>query len=134
MNLSKLFKKTKIDIVRFNLIFVFIFLNIWDVIISRQLFNAMVLGVVMLAPVTILWTIKSFKASMLATMYAIFLSSVLSVFFVEGFEPGTGWFIKISFWLPYLAVSIINAFWGLRIYSRYKSKLKRSFNESTGMV
>lgn len=134
MNLSKLFKKTKIDIVRFNLIFVFIFLNIWDIIISRQLFNAMVLGVVMLAPVTILWTIKSFKASMLATLYAIFLSAVLSVFFVEGFEPGTGWFIKISFWLPYLAVSAINAFWGLRIYSKYKSKLKRSFNESAGVV
>lgn len=134
MKIGKLFKKLKLDIVRINLIFVFVFLNIWDVIISRQLFNAMVLGIVMLAPVTILWSIKSFKASMLATMYAIFLSSVLTVFFVEGYEPGTGWFIKMSFWLPYLAVMVINAFWGLRIYSKYKSKLKRSFNASTGVV
>ncbi len=134
MKFSKFVKRSNLDIVRFNLVFVFIFLNIWDVIISRQLFNAMVLGIVMMAPTTILWTVKSFKASMLATLYSIFLSSVLTVFFVEGYEAGTGWFIKISFWLPYLAVSMINAFWGLRIYSKYKAKLKRSFNESAGVV
>lgn len=124
MKLSKLFKKNNLNIVKFNLFFVFVFLNIWDYIISRQLFNAMVLGIVMFAPVIFLWSIKSFKTSMLATLYSIFLSSVLSVFFVEGYEAGAGWFVKISFWLPYLLAAVINAVWGLRIYAKYKTRLK----------
>lgn len=124
MKISKFFKKNRLNIFKFNLIFVFVFLNIWDFIISRQLFNAMVLGIVMLGPVTFLWTIRSFKASMLATLYSIFLSSVLTVFFVEGYEPGVSWFLKMSFWLPYLVIAIINAFWGLKIYSKYRTKLK----------
>lgn len=120
----KFFGKIGSNIVKFNLVFVFVFLNVWDFIISRQLFNAMVLGVVMFGPVTILWAIKTFKASMLATLYSIFLSSMLAVFFVEGYEPGASWFLKMSFWLPYLIVAVINAFWGLRIYSKYRTKLK----------
>lgn len=124
MNLGKFFKKARFSIFKFNLIFVFVFLNIWDFIISRQLFNAMVLGVVMFGPVTFLWSVKSFKAYMLATLYSIFLSSMLAVFFVEGYEPGASWFLKMSFWLPYLVIAIVNAFWGLRIYSKHKAKLK----------
>lgn len=125
MKLGDFFKKKKESILRFNLIFIFIFLNIWDYAISRQLFNAMILGIVMFAPLTFLWSIKSFKISMLATLYAIFLSSTLAVFFVEGYEAGTGWILKISFWLPYLVVAIVNAFWGLQIYSKHKAKLAK---------
>lgn len=124
MMVRNFFKKNSLDIVKFNLIFVFVFLNIWDYIISGQLFNAMVLGLVMFGPVTFLWSVKSFKAYMLATLYSIFLSSVLTVFFVEGYEPGASWFLKMSFWLPYLVIAIVNAFWGLRIYSKYRTKLK----------
>lgn len=124
MKISKLLKKNNLNIVKFNLIFVFIFLNVWDFIISRQLFNAMVLGVVMFGPVIFLWSIKSFKTSMLATLYSIFLSSVLTVFFVEGYEPGASWLIKTSFWMPYLFTSVINAIWGLSIYAKYKTRLK----------
>lgn len=125
MKLGRFLKKKKGSIFKFNLIFVFIFLNMWDFVISRQLFNAMVLGIVMFAPVTFLWAIRSFKASMLATLYAIFLSSTLAVFFIEGYEAGPGWILKISFWLPYLVVAIVNAFWGLKIYSKHKAKLAK---------
>lgn len=124
MKISELLKNNRLNIVKFNLIFVFVFLNIWDFIISRQLFNAMVLGVVMFGPVIFLWSVKSFKVSMLATLYSISLSSILTVFFVEGYEAGAGWFLKIIFWFPYLIVGFINAFWGLRIYSKHKTRLK----------
>lgn len=119
----KLFGKSRSNIVKFNLIFVFIFLNIWDFVISREFLNAMVLGIVMFGPVTVLWFVNSFKVSMLATLYSIFLTTVLSVFFIEGYQGGAGWFLKISFWSPYLVVAFVNAFWGLRIYSKHKIKI-----------
>ena len=125
MNPGKFFGKKAQSILKFNLVFIFIFLNVWDFLISRQLFNAMVLGIIMFAPLTFLWAVKSFKVSMLATFYAILLSSTLAVFFIEGYEAGSGWILKISFWLPYLLVAIVNAFWGLKIYSKHKAKLAR---------
>lgn len=109
-------------IVKFNLFFVLVFLNIWDFIISRELLNASVLGIIMFAPATILWLIDSFKAAMLGTLYSLFLAAVLAVFFVEGYQGGTGWLIKISFWLPYLVVAVVNAVIGLRIYGKHKRK------------
>lgn len=109
-------------IVKFNLLFVLVFLNIWDFVISREFLNASVLGIIMFTPATILWLIDSFKAAMLGTLYSLFLATVLAVFFVEGYYGGAGWFVKISFWLPYLAAAVVNAVWGLRIYGKHKRK------------
>lgn len=109
-------------IVKFNLLFVLVFLNIWDFIISREFFNASILGIIMFAPATILWFIDSFKAAMLATLFSLFLAAILAVFFVEGYYGGAGWLVKLSFWLPYLAVAVVNAIWGLRIYGKHKRK------------
>lgn len=116
------FWKSAPFIVKFNLLFVLVFLNIWDFMISREFLNASVLGIIMFAPATILWVIDSFKAAMLGTLYSLFLAAVLAVFFIEGYESEVGWFFKISFWLPYLAAAVVNAVWGLRIYGKYKRK------------
>lgn len=130
LKFPKILSRASSKVITFNIIFVLVFLNIWDFIVSRELINAMVLGIIMFAPVTIMWKLNSFKASMLATLYSIFLSFVLAVFFAEGYQGGTGWLLKLGFWLPYLVVAVVNALWGLRIYSKYKEKIEASLNES----
>src|SRR3990167_8200176 len=93
----KISGKFEKNLVKINLLFIIIFLNIWDFIISRELLNAMSLGILMFGPV--------------------------AVFVAEGFElSGVGTTLKSLFWLPYLLMTAVNGFWGLKIYSEYRER------------
>ena len=108
-----------------NLLFVLVFLNIWDYVISKELFNAMILGIIIFGIPMILWFWGSFRAVMLDTLVSILESVILVVFVMQSFELAgfsTG-VSKSLFWFPYLLLAIFNALWGLRIYSRNKEKI-----------
>lgn len=109
-----------------NLLFVLVFLNIWDFVTSRQIFNAMTLGIFLFGIPALLWFVGSFRAAMLNTLISIFEFTILLVFVLESFELGgamTG-ASKSLFWFPYLLLAAFNAFWGLRIYSKNRLKVR----------
>ena len=109
-----------------NLLFVLVFLNIWDYVTSKELFNAMVLGIFIFGIPMILWFWGSFRAVMLNTLVSILESVILVVFILQSFELAgfsTG-VSKSFFWFPYLLLAIFNALWGLRIYSKNKEKIE----------
>ena len=116
-------KLSKENLPKMNLLFIFVFLNIWDFVISREILNAMVLGIVMFSPAAFLWYIGTMRAIVLLTMISIFEFTVMLVFILQGFELG-GWdtTVKSIFWLPYLVMAGVNGFWGLAIYSEAKEK------------
>lgn len=112
-------------ILQINLLFVLVFLNIWDYVISKELFNAMILGLIIFGVPMILWFWGSFRAVMFNTLVSILESVVLVVFIMQSFELAgfsTG-VSKTLFWFPYLMLAIFNALWGLRIYSKNKEKI-----------
>lgn len=113
----------KPTILNLNLIFVFIFLNIWEFVLSREIFNGMILGIVIFGPVAFLWFLKRIRASMLVTFISIFEVTILAVFVIEGFEfGGAAATIKSLFWVPYLVMALVNTTYGLKIYGNYKAK------------
>lgn len=121
----KLLSKTH-WILQINLLFVLVFLNIWDYVTSKELFNAMVLGFFVFGVPMILWFWGSFRAVMLNTLVSILESVILVVFIMQSFELAgfsTG-VSKSLFWFPYLLLAIFNAVWGLRIYSKNKEKIE----------
>lgn len=106
-----------------NLLFVFIFLNVWDLAINKILFNGMALGAIMFLPVAFLWYVDRFRATVLVTLISIFEFMVMFVFVWEGFElSGVGYSTKSLFWVPFLLAAGINGFLGLNIYSKVKKK------------
>ena len=110
-----------------NLIFVLVFLNIWDYVTSREIINAMILGIFLFGIPMILWFFGTFKTVMLGTLISILEFVVLVIFILQSFELGgfeTG-ATKSLFWLPYLLLAAFNAFWGLRIYSKNQAKVER---------
>lgn len=116
-------KLSKENLPKINLFFIFIFLNIWDFVISREILNAMVLGLVMFAPAAFLWYVGTLRAIVLLTMISIFEFTVMLVFILQGFElGGLDTTIKSIFWLPYLLMAGVNGFWGLKIYSEVKER------------
>lgn len=126
MDLRPFFKfsgKFEKNLTKINLVFIFIFLNIWDFVLNRIFFNGMVLGILMFSPAVFLWYIGKFRAVVLLTILSIFEFVVMLVFVLEGFELGgsaTG--VKSLFWVPYLLMAAVNGFWGLKIYSEYREK------------
>lgn len=126
MQLPKLLKlsgKFEKDLFQINLLFIFIFINIWDYIVSRQLINGMVIGVLMFGPSALLWLIGTIRAIALLTLVSIFEFLVILVFVLEGLQlSGAGLTLKTIFWVPYLLVAGINGFWGLKIYSENREK------------
>lgn len=119
--LKSLFSKQKI--LKTNLLFVFVFLNIWEFIISRELFNGMILGILMFGPVAFLWFMNTLRASMLATFLSIFEVTVLAVFVIEGFEfGGAAATVKSIYWVPYLGMAVVNMIVGLKIYADFKER------------
>ena len=118
------------NLFKLNLIFVFIFLNIWDFAVNRDFFNGMILGILMFSPAVFLWLIGTVRAAALITLISTLEFLVLAVFLFQGLElSGFGGFLESSFWLPYLIVAGINGFFGLMIYSEYreqKEKQKRA--------
>ena len=117
----KFSKEVKINYVKVNLLFIFVFLNIWDFVVNRVFFNGMVLGVLMFGPTAFLWLIGTLRAIALIILVSIFEFMVMLIFIAEGFElGGVGSTLKSIFWLPYLILAGLNSFWGLKIYSEKK--------------
>lgn len=115
--------KASRNILKFNLIFIFIFLNIWDFAISREFINGMVFGLVMFGPVALLWLISTTKAIALLTLISLFEFTLLAVILVEGFELAHAITSKSLFWAPYFLMASINGFWGLKIYSEHRDRI-----------
>ena len=123
ISLLKWSKEREQNYVKVNLLFIFIFLNIWDFVVNRAIFNGMVLGVLMFGPAIFLWIVGTVRAAALITLISIFEFVVMAVFIAEGFElGGIGSTLKSIFWLPYLVMAGFNSFWGLKIYSKYRER------------
>ncbi len=106
-----------------NIVFVFVFLNIWDFTINKTLFNGMALGAVLFLPIAFLWYLDRFRATVLLTLVSIFEFMVMFVFVWEGFElSGATYSTKSLFWVPFLLVAGVNGFLGLNIYAKVKKK------------
>lgn len=111
------------NLAKINLIFIFVFLNIWDFLVSREFFNGMVLGLLMFGPAAFLWFVATVRAAAMVTLISLFEFVVMLVFVLEGFElSGTEATLKSLFWLPYLLMAGVNGFWGLKIYSQWREK------------
>ena len=114
------------NLFKLNLIFVFIFLNIWDFLVNRDFFNGMILGILMFSPVIFLWLIGTVRAAALITLISTLEFLVLAVFLFQGMElSGFKSFLETSFWLPFLIVAGINGFCGLKIYSEYREQKEK---------
>ena len=110
-------------LVQLNLLFIFVFLVIWDFANNKQFLNAMTFGAVIFGPMAFLWFVGTFRAVALIVLISIFQFMVLLVFIAERFElSGLDSTLKSVFWLPYLLMAGINGFWGLKIYSEIKDK------------
>ena len=116
----KVGKKVEKRLFFLNLLFIFVFLNIWDFAVNQAFFNGMIIGVVMFAPVVFLWFLSRFRATVLLTLLSIFEFVVMLVFVLEGFELGGSLSVKSVFWLPFLILSGVNMVVGLNIYSKIK--------------
>ena len=123
ISLLKWSKEREQNYVKVNLLFIFIFLNIWDFAVNKTFFNGMVLGVLMFIPAIFLWIVGTVRAAALITLISIFEFVVMAIFIAEGFElGGIGSTLKSIFWLPYLVMAGFNSFWGLKIYSKYRER------------
>lgn len=119
------------NLLKLNLLFVFIFLNIWDYAVNRDFFNGMILGILMFLPATFLWFIGTVRAAALITLISTLEFLVLAVFLLQGLElAGFRSFFESSFWLPYLIMAGINGFFGLRIYSEYREQKEKQKHAS----
>ena len=117
---------------KINLIFIFILLNVWDFIVSRELFNAMAIGAVAFLPVALLWFVGGFRATVLATLISIIEFVMLAIFVIQGFEvSGFATTLKSAFWLPYLLMAVLNTYWGLMVYQK---RIHRSVSEMSSEV
>lgn len=106
-----------------NLLFIFVFLVVWDFLNNKQFLNAMTIGAMLFGPSAFLWFAGTFRAIALIVLVSIFEFMVMLVFIAEGFElAGFDSTLKSIFWTPYLVMAGINSFWGLKIYSKMKEK------------
>ena len=114
------------NLVKVNLVFIFIFLNIWDFAVSRGFLNGMILGIVMFAPAAFLWFVGTFRAIALVTLISIFEFMMILVFVLQGFElGGASSTLKSVYWIPFLAMAGVNMYWGLKMYFEIKEKIHR---------
>src|SRR3989344_866613 len=99
-----------------NLLFIFVFLVIWDFANNKQFLNAMTLGAVIFGPLALLWFVGTFRAIALIVLISIFQFMVLLVFIAEGFElSGLDSTLKSIFLLPYLIMAGINCLLGFEM-------------------
>ena len=109
------------NFLRINLIFIFIFLNIWDYVAAREYLNGMVIGVFLFGPTAFLWFVSTFRAIIILTLLSLLEFVILAIFVVEGLHFGiVGLNLRSLFWVPYLLMATLNGFWGLSIYSEYR--------------
>ena len=122
-NFLKLTEEPKKNLVKINLLFIFIFLNFWDFVTTRELINAMVIGLAMFGPVAFLWQVGTVRAAALVTLISLFEFMMLLVFVLEGFQlSGGAATFKSLFWLPFLLMAGANGFVGLKIYTESREK------------
>lgn len=115
------------NLAKINLLFIVVFLNIWDFALSREFFNGMVLGLVMFGPAIFLWLVGNIRAIALITLVSVFEFMMLLVFILEGFQTGgTNTTLKSLFWTPYLLMAGFNGFWGLKIYSEFREREQKA--------
>lgn len=120
------------NLLKVNLVFIFVFLNLWDFVITRSVLSGMLIGIFMFGLVSILWFLGKFRAIVLITLISIFEFMVMGTFVLEGFQlSGASYSLKSVYWLPFLVMSGINAFWGLKIYSAMKDKKIRTFGSQS---
>lgn len=117
----KVGKKVEKRLFFLNLLFIFVFLNIWDFAVNQAFFNGMIIGVIMFSPIVFFWFLAKFRAIVLLTLLSIFEFVVMLVFVLEGFELGGSLSVKSVFWLPFLFISGVNMIVGLNIYSERKN-------------
>lgn len=111
------------NLVKINLLFILIFLNIWDFVVSHSFLNGMILGLVMFGPASFLWFVGTFRAIALVTLISIFEFMMMLVFVLQGFElGGASSTLKSIYWIPFLAMAGINTYWGLKMYSESRDK------------
>lgn len=111
------------NLLKLNLIFIFVFLNIWDFVVSRSFLSAMLIGIMMFGPAVLLWFLGKFRGIALITIISILEFMVMGTFVLEGFQlSGASYSLKSLYWLPFLVMAGINAFWGLKIYSDSKER------------
>ena len=116
-------KKREKNYVKINLLFIFIFLNIWDFAVNRAFFNGMILGIIIFGPAVFLWFVSTVRATAFVTLISILEFVVIAIFLAEGFElGGLSVTSKTIFWFPYLVAAGANCFWGLKIYSQIKEE------------
>lgn len=104
-----------------NLIFVFIFLNIWDFVAARQFLNGMIIGVILFSPAVFLWFVSTIRAIVVLTLLSLIEFVILLILVLEGLQFGVvGPNLRSLFLVPYLVMAALNGFWGLSIYSEYR--------------
>ena len=111
---------------RANLVFIFLFLNLWDLVINKILFNGMVMGVFMFGPTAFLWLFGSIRSAAVVTLISIAEFMVMLVFVGEGVElGGTVLSFKSVFFVPFFIWAGVNGYWGLKRYYDFKEKKGR---------
>ncbi len=106
-------------ILKTNLVFILVFLVIWELLLSGELFNGMIFGLMLFGPVAFLWYLDKIRASMIATLVSVFEVTILAVFLVESIQfGGAAATVKSIYWIPYFAMAVINTIVGLRIYKQ----------------
>lgn len=118
---------TKRNLALLNVVFILVFLNLWDFLLSREILNAMMIGVFMFAPIAVLWFIGRLRSEVLITLISIFELVVMLVFVLQGFSLSElDLSSKTIFWIPFLVVAGFNSIWGLKFYSEYRESLSRN--------
>lgn len=111
---------------RANLVFILLFLNLWDLLINKILFNGMVMGVFMFGPTAFLWLFGSIRSAAVVTLISIAEFMVMLVFVGEGVElGGTALNFKSVFFAPFFVWAGVNGYWGLKRYYDFKEKKGR---------
>ena len=106
-----------------NLIFVLIFLNVWDFVAARQVINGMLVGILLFGPVMFLWFVSTIRAIVALTLLSLIEFVILLIFVVESLQFGiVGLNLRSLFWVPYLLMAGLNGFWGLSIYSESRER------------
>lgn len=110
------FKKPK-DIFVVNLLFVFVFLNVWDLVISHKIFNSMAIGVFLFSVPAFLWLVSKIWSVALLTLISFVQFVIIAVLLLQGIEvSGFGITSKTVFFTPFLLMNALNMIWGLKFY------------------
>src|SRR3989344_7623198 len=116
----KFFLKTKKpkDIFVVNLLFVIVFLNAWDILISHKIFNSMAIGIFLFSAPAILWLAAKIWSIALLTLISFVQFIMISVLLLQGIEvSGVGITSKTIFFTPFLLMNALNMIWGLKFYT-----------------